>query len=445
MSKEHRWLAAEIDRWIADGVITSEQGAALRARYPVAPEPQGASLSWGLIVFFALGAVVVGLGVVLLFAYNWALIPKAGKLAIVFGAILAAHGTGVFFRLKDDWRSMMGEGLLVLGTMLFGAGIWLIAQIYHIDEHFPTGFLVWGLGALALAWAVPSIAQAIVATILLTIWGAVEVVEFGQAVDWATLLLIGGLGTLVWRLRSAVLTAVVLAGLYVHILTNAAHWGGAGTAFVVAMALSTAVIALGTLVRGGSPMPQASGTVLRFFGLTGFLFCSYVLSFGDAADEVLRSTLRHRDNAALETTYRWTMCALGLGAWIAVFMRGARAGRRLGEIELWFYPLGLIAVFGMTVAGFYEGEVFLAVIFNLVLLGVSGLWIVRGCREGSLKPVVLGSVILGLLVFARYFDLFDSLAARGLAFVLFGGALFAEGFFYRKMRQTGGGPAGGAP
>ncbi|MBE2215170.1 MAG: DUF2157 domain-containing protein [Opitutaceae bacterium] len=443
MSKEHRWLAAEIDRWVADGVITPEQGAVLRARHPVPAESAAAGFSWGLIVFFALGAIVVGLGVVLLFAYNWAFIPKVGKLAIVFGAIVAAHGAGVYFRLKADWRSMLGEGLLVLGTMLFGAGIWLVAQIYNIDEHFPTGFLVWGLGALALAWAIPSIAQAIVATIVLTIWGAVEVLEFGQAVDWATLLMIGGLGTLVWRLRSAVLTAVVLAGLYVHILTNAAHWGGAGTAFVVAMALSTAMIALGTLVRGGSPMPRSAGAVMRFFGLTGFLFCAYVLSFGDVADDVLRSTLRMRESAALETAYRWTMCALALGAWVAVFGRNARAGRRLGETEQWFYPLGLIAVFGMTVAGFYEGEVLLAVIFNLVLLGVSGLWIVRGCREGRLRSVVLGSIILGLLVFARYFDLFDSLAARGLAFLLFGGALFAEGFFYRKMRQTGGETAGG--
>lgn len=40
--------------------------------------------------------------------------------------------------------------------MLFGAGIWLVAQIYHIEEHYPNGFLIWGLGAMALAWALPS-------------------------------------------------------------------------------------------------------------------------------------------------------------------------------------------------------------------------------------------------------------------------------------------------
>ena len=42
----------------------------------------------------------------------------------------------------------------MLGTLFFGAGIWLVAQIYHIDEHFPNGFLIWGLGALALAWRI---------------------------------------------------------------------------------------------------------------------------------------------------------------------------------------------------------------------------------------------------------------------------------------------------
>ncbi len=39
--------------------------------------------------------------------------------------------------------------------MFYGAGIWLVAQIYNIDEHYPNGFLFWALGALAMAWAMP--------------------------------------------------------------------------------------------------------------------------------------------------------------------------------------------------------------------------------------------------------------------------------------------------
>jgi hypothetical protein len=38
-------------------------------------------------------------------------------------------------------------------------------------------------------------------------------------------------------------------------------------------------------------------------------------------------------------------------------------------------------------------------------------------------------------VAARYFDLFESLALRGVVFLIVGGVLFAEGFFYRRASQ----------
>ncbi|MES1194971.1 MAG: hypothetical protein ABUL65_03690 [Opitutus sp.] len=54
---------------------------------------------------------------------------------------------------------------------------------------------------------------------------------------------------------------------------------------------------------------------------------------------------------------------------------------------------------------------------------------------------MLGSLLLGAVVLARYFDLFQSLASRGLAFIVLGIIFVAEAMFYRKMRQTKGGAA----
>lgn len=435
MSKEYRWLAREIDRWVAEGVITADQGARIRARYQPAAG-SGESFSWGLVVFFALGAVIVGLGVILLLAYNWSGIPKLGKLALIFGGVVAAHVSGIRLRGHTDWRRVLGEGTMILGTMLFGAGIWLVAQVYNIDEHFPTGFLVWGLGALALAWAMPSVAQAILATLALAIWGTLEVVEFGNAVDWASVILVTGIGTLAWRLRSAVLAGVLAAACCLQILSHATHWGGAGTAFASAVALSCGFVAAGEWARDRGETRRIAA-VLRAYGLGGFLVCAYILSFADVADELMRDSLRHRESAGSAALYRWSLFALGLAAWVPVFVRAAARRARRRVLEYAFFPLGLVSL--MAARGL-ESAVLVALAFNLVLLGLAGLMIVRGCREGGLRTVVLGSVVLGLLVFGRYFDLFDSLAARGLAFVLFGGALFAEGFYYRKLRQSGADP-----
>jgi hypothetical protein len=89
-------------------------------------------------------------------------------------------------------------------------GIWLVAQFYHIDEHFPNGFLLLGLGALAMVWAMPSIAQGLLAVTVLCIWGCSEGWGFDVASHWAPVLVLAAGGVLAWRMRSLVLLAATL-------------------------------------------------------------------------------------------------------------------------------------------------------------------------------------------------------------------------------------------
>jgi uncharacterized membrane protein len=431
MSKPIGWLLSEIDRWTAENIITAEQAARLRARYP-APAP---SRPWGLIVFFGIGAVVIGLGVILLFAYNWDAIPKVGKLAIVFAAVAAAHGSGLALRSSTDWRAMLGEALTLFGTMAFGAGIWLVAQIYNINEHFPNGFLIWGLGALAMAWALGSIGQALLATVTLTIWGATEVFSYGAPAEWAAPLLIVGIAPLVWRLRSAVLLAALLAALYLLLPANAEYWAGGAGAFLAALTGSVGLIAGARLVEA-TRKPAGLPSVMRFFGVTGFLICAFILTFADAAKEVLHTEIAiGRENLLALGLYRWVLLAAAVGAWSWLASRALRRGDRTVRLEEWIFPAALLLAHVVAVTDPRHSSGFVALMFNLVVLGIATMWIVRGCQDGRLRAVVLGSLLLGAVVFARYFDLFDSLAARGLAFIVFGGVLFAEGFYYRRLRQ----------
>ncbi len=94
MKRHIKWLIAEIDGWVNAGIIAPDQGQAIKKRYPI-PE-QGPA--WGRIIFFSIGAILFGLGVILLFAYNWQRMPKWVKLAVIFAALIGAHGAG--FRLR---------------------------------------------------------------------------------------------------------------------------------------------------------------------------------------------------------------------------------------------------------------------------------------------------------------------------------------------------------
>ena len=430
MNKDTRWLFTDTERWTAEGLITAEQAACIRSLYP-APTP---TLPWGLLVFSCAGAAVVGLGVILLIAYNWEDVPKFGKLTLVFGAIIATHIAGLALQRRPGWQPRLGEALSLLGSMLFGAGIWLVAQIYNIDEHFPNGFLLWALGSLAMAWALESIPQAILATVAFAFWGSYETWEFASPTLWAIIAVLLGVGPLAWRKQSALLTAVVLAAVYFLSIITLSSWGGGAHALTATLALSALLIAAEKLARTPLGEPLAGAAVGRFFGLGGFLVCVFLLGFHDESRHLLDWGDRPGRAPVVAVAYGWIVFALAAAGWGLVTWRTLRQKRLTVPLEEWLCPIALVYAYLLAALGNAD-EVFIAVTFNLIFLGIAVMWMLRGCREAQLRSTVVGSLLFGTLVLARYFDLFESLATRGLTFIVLGGILIAEAMYYRKMRR----------
>lgn len=433
MKNPRSWLEQESARWVREAVVSPEQAARICALYP----PPAAGTPWGLIVFSGLGAVVIGLGVVLLLAYNWAVIPKAGKLGLILAGVLGAHGAAWRMRGSGGWKEGLSEVFALLGTMLFGAGIWLVAQVYHIDEHFPNGFLFWGLGALALAWGMRSVPQALVATAALTVWGCVEVFQFSTPLDFAWVLLAGGVGALAWQLRSALLWAGLLAALETLVLSHVSFWGGGSQVFFASLSWSVLLLGLRHLIpaerwgRGGR-------AVVSLVGFGGFVFCAFVLTFGDATEHLLRRTAAvAAEESWWRHVYLWLLPLGALAVWISELVQRFTRGVRRVPVEEWLCPFAVVYTLGLAILSGDADAALATIVFNLLVLALAAGWMVRGCREGRLAPTVFGSLLLSAWMFARFFDLFDNLALRGLMFLVLGGLLFAEGFFYRKLRRTG--------
>ena len=441
MDNKIHWLLSEIDRWKTDGLVSPEQADLLRKRYDQPPAPAAESVPWGLLVFASAGAIVIGLGVILLFAYNWAEIPKPGKLALVFLALIGAHAGAIRLLARSGWQPRLGEALAVLGSMFYGAGIWLVAQIYNIDEHYPNGFLVWALGALAMAWAIRSTANGLLAVILLAIWGCTEAFDFHAPEFWAVMLVAGGLLPLAWKQRSALLLAATLAAIQLLLAVNVVNWGGGAHAFTATLAWAVLLVAVARLTRADRPDFAAGAGVIAFFGFGAFFVCAYLLSFHDAADGLLNWARQYSPRPALASAFSWSLFAGGLAGWAWI----ARRSLLLRELEIhredWLLPIALLYCFGIAALNQRGWGLFVSWSFNLMLLGVAIMWIWRGCQESRLGPTVLGSLLLGAVVLARYFDLFESLASRGLAFIVLGIIFVAEAMYYRKMRQAKGGGA----
>ena len=89
-------LPEEVRRWQDQGLISPEQGRAIISGYPASGGQVAVHRTQGRLVSIlaTLGAVLVGLGVILFFASNWEGIPRPVKLAMILIAIPAAYGIG---------------------------------------------------------------------------------------------------------------------------------------------------------------------------------------------------------------------------------------------------------------------------------------------------------------------------------------------------------------
>ncbi len=435
MGKEIRWLWAESKEWVERGLISEEQASRIRGLYP---EPK-AGLPWSTIIFSGLGGAIAGLGIILLIAYNWHALHRFTKLGIIFAGMVGLHAIGLRLFLRSERWHQFGDALCLVGSMLFGGGIWLIAQVYHIEEHFPNGFLIWGLGALTLAWAMPSIAQGLLAVAVLCIWGCTEGWGFDQASHWAPVLLIVGGGLLAWRLRSVLLLAAVVLAFLLALCANVT---AVESALILRALVSccTGFVAAAVLSERGAAFPK-SRPVWQFFGWAGFLVCLYLLTFPSISDDLLGWHDRNPAGSTISRgVYQWLPLGFSVALWCVVAWQ-SRPGATMGSesetvgIESWLLPLTAVLCQVLALARFTEDKWFVAGVFNLVFLALAAAWMARGGRKGLLQPMVVGSLLLVVLAAARFFDLFESLAVRGFVFLLVGAVLGAEGVLFRRARR----------
>jgi uncharacterized membrane protein len=128
-------------------------------------EERGARM---VAVLAIIGALVAGFGVILFFASNWNEIARPLRVAILLAGEVALFGAGFYLREVRGAYPQVGHALIFLGTLLFGASLFLVGQMYHVQAHDPLGFLIWSVAALLVAIVIrsgPLIALAILSFI----------------------------------------------------------------------------------------------------------------------------------------------------------------------------------------------------------------------------------------------------------------------------------------
>ena len=118
-----------------------------------------------------LGGLLLCAGVLLFVAAHWDSLAPSTRFALLLATVAGFHLAGT---LCADRSPALSVTLHACGSVALGGGIFLAGQIFHLSEHWPGGFLLWGLGAWA-AWALlRDWPQALLAALLTPAWLAGE-------------------------------------------------------------------------------------------------------------------------------------------------------------------------------------------------------------------------------------------------------------------------------
>lgn len=171
-------LKRDLDLWIERGWVTAANADAILAS---ASEP-GASTRRLPAILAILGAVLIGFAVMSFVAANWQDISKLAKLVLIFGAMWASYVAA--FVLDRRGHPNFAQAAVLIGLGLFGGGIMLIAQIYHIKAEDPGGVLAWCIAALTTAWLLPSRPALALGILLAVVWTWFAVQMNDQTPHW---------------------------------------------------------------------------------------------------------------------------------------------------------------------------------------------------------------------------------------------------------------------
>lgn len=380
-------LRRESEDWVGRGIVSAEQRDRLIALYPVTDSP-----SRFLTVLSSVGGALVALGVILVIAANWEDIGDWVKIAGLIVLLVAAYGAG-WTLIRRGHYPRIGESLIMVGCILFLAGIALVSQIFHLDGRPASALLIWWLGIVLLPYLTLSRGAQFVSLVALLSWLGTELYADGSPVR------------------------------IVADMDNDHAWI---TGFAFAAGVGLAIFLRGlSLRRGGFDLFAG---MYEKWGLLILHGAVYMLGF-----------LRHLtgwNQAEPLAVVAWLpalLLAVALAA--TAFLAWRSQPREVGRLAPWI-ALPMIAAAGVLAGIDLGDEGWLWSILAWLGLFLLDLGLVRiGVDSGREGWVNLAIAFLGINILTRYFDLFGTLVDGGVLFLTSGVIILAVGIFLEKKRR----------
>lgn len=381
------------------------------------------------IVFSILGALLVGVGLVLIFVTFWQDMPDLFKGVLSFVPLLCGQASGLFVLCRKKDKTPWCEGGSVLWTAGIAATLTLIYNIFDMSMGWPTVALM--------------VAVSVVPVILLLKSVTPLAVYYGCSISWG-IVMYDDKDSL-----TALMTAVVFVVLGCVYTSNLVTREKKSHRSIFAQWLSVVAATAFVAVVGAG----INDLHLMAVGLMSVAICLYMLSLGDTdmampyrfPGLILTAGLMYLLSIDYIGYLKWqAINIIYVGVCVAVSLvvtvftaRKAKDKFSLayaGAVFV-FYAVYIASLFAMgdhyvtgKTAHFYP-------LLKIIALTGYIIMMIAGSREKKLLPINLGFIGVGATVITLLADSGLSMMANGFILLIFGGVLLAVNFRLTKAKQ----------
>lgn len=415
-------ILKELPELVANNVITTSTAKDIENYYALKKEPQGNAL---LTVFGTLGAILVGLGIILIFAHNWDTFSQTTKTLLALLPLLSFQALTAYCIVKEKsslWKDASG-------TLLFfaiGASIALVAQIYNIPGNNSSFLFSWILLGIPLVYILRSNTLAFLQIIFITYY-AVETGYFNPERPWPYLFFIAALipfylkqikttpesnsvSILNWLLP---LSGIISLAAFIK---NNSEWS---FSIIIYIAFACMLYNIGMLPYFRERKTRRNGYLC--LGLVTIVALLLTTSFRWYWDEIMYKEL------PTPIIIAW-IAFIVLG--ISVAFAAKRGKHDINPFQAVTVLLPIIFFAGMA-------DPFIPVILVNILILVLGVGCIKlGISKLDFKVLNFGMVMISTLIVCRFFDTSGSFIIKGLLFVAVGVSFFVTNYILIQKKKN---------
>jgi len=382
-------IETEVAVWKQRGTVTAEQANDILSQYVVVSPLYGRLI----VILVTLGAILAGVGIILLVSANWQEIPRAGKIVLLMALVAAVYTLGFWLKYERNYPRA-GGAIILVGAMAFGASLFLVGQQYHLPIDDPRMMIWWFIGVLPIAYLTRSRAVLILA-ILAGFWGlGYKISHWLDGMSWSE---------------------------YAF--------------FAFYLALGAVIYVTGVIHERYRRLKLFASQYI-FFGLILLFGVAFILSFKGIYSQ---AGLLAWEYGSLPLAFIITFnIAIALAVFGAAWCLAVDIRNKETSPKNWADIAGAVvfsAVSYLVITLPFSSAVSYMIVFNILLFGgVIGL-IFLGYFRGSSLLVNTGLFFFGVGVIGRYFDIAWDLLPRSAFFIIGGVILLGVGILLERLRR----------